>query len=79
MKVQTEQGDMNEIEEKYADSFAELEYKEAKQSEDFAQELFFEVFEFDEVEPFYNLKKVEIVEKLKELQAKAEQFDAEPD
>ena len=48
---------MNELDEKYADAFAELENKEAKQSGDIAQDLFFEVFEFDEVVPFYNLRK----------------------
>ena len=58
---------MNELDEKYADKYAELEYKEAKQIGEDTQDLFYEIFEFDEVETFSNCRKVEIIEKLREL------------
>ena len=58
---------MNELDEKYTDKYTELEFKEAKQIGEDTQDLFCEVFEFGEVATFSNCRKLEIIQKLKEL------------
>ena len=77
IEAQSDQGDLNELGEKYQSRC--LEYKEASTSCEIAKDLFIEVLEFDDVDIFFNLRKSEIIDKLNALQQRAEEFDEEPD
>ena len=50
------------------------EYKDAEKRGQLAQDLFIETLEFDDVKPYVNYKKADIIQVLEDLEKKAEQF-----